>query len=108
MRASRSAIMPSSRSARRYHGVAPSVSDTCRKASSPASGLGALGEPAEHGRQQLPLDLGLPGHALAERADVPQRGLRVGVTQRLQPVLRRLGGEPQLLGRDPGHRVEQR
>ena len=38
--ASRCAVSPSSRSARRYHGEDPSSSDTLRKASSPASGFG--------------------------------------------------------------------
>ena len=108
IRASRSAIIPSSRSARRYHGVLPRVSETCRKASRPWSGLGAVGEPAEHRRQQLPLDLGLPGDALAEGGDVPEGGLGVGVAERLEPVLRRGLGQPQLLRGDPGHRVQQR
>ena len=89
MRASRSAIVPSSRSARRYHGVLPSASETWRKASRPWSGFGRVGEPAEHGRQQLPLDLGLPGDPLAEGGDVPEGGLGVGVAEGLEPVLRR-------------------
>ena len=41
MRASRSAIVPSSRRARRYHGVLPRASETWRNASRPWSGLGA-------------------------------------------------------------------
>ena len=92
--------MPSSRSARRYHGVLPSASDTWRNASRPWSGFGAAGEPAEHRRQQLPLDLGLPGDALAEGGDVPQRGLGVGVAEGLAagPAPRRWSAAAPWLG----------
>ena len=60
--------------------------------------IGRVREPAEHRRQQLALDLGLPGDALTECGDVPQRGGWVGVAQRLQPVERGVGGQPQLVG----------
>ncbi len=70
--------------------------------------VGRAGKPAEHRRQQLALDLGLAGDALTERGDVPQRRLRVGVAQRLQPVERGVGGQPQLGAGDPGDDVEQR
>jgi len=71
-------------------------------------GVGPGGEPAQHRRQQLPLDLGLSAHPLAERFDVPQRGPRIGVPERPQPRLGRLGGEPDGLGRDPRDRLQQR
>jgi len=47
-RAIRRATLVSSRSSRRYHGESPSASLTWRKASSPASRLGRVGEPLQH------------------------------------------------------------
>ena len=108
IRARRSAMAPSSRRARRYHGVEPSASDTCRKANSPASGFGASANQPSIAGQQLALDAGLPADALAERGDVAQRRRRVVVAERLQPVLGRPRGEPELAGRDAGDRLEQR
>ena len=58
-------------------------------------GTRRVGEPAEHRGQQLPLDLRLPGDTLAERADVPQRSIRIGEPERLQPVEGGVRGQPQ-------------
>ena len=42
-----SAVLPSSRSARKYHGEVPRASETCRKASRPWSGFGpAVNQPS--------------------------------------------------------------
>src|SRR5512133_230524 len=65
-------------------------------------------EPAEHRRQQLTLNLGLPRDTLAECCYVAQRGCWVGITKRLQPVQSRVRSQPELLGRNLGDRVKQR
>ena len=59
--------------------------------------IGRLGEPAEHRRQQLALNLSLPGDTLAERRYVTQRGRRIGVAECPQPIEGGVRGQPQLL-----------
>ena len=73
-----------------------------------AVGVGAPGEPAEHGRQQLPLDRGPARDALREGLDVPQGALRVAVAQRRQAVADGLRGQPHVLGGQGGRRRQQR
>ena len=73
-----------------------------------AVGVGAPREPAEHGRQQLPLDRGPARDALREGLDVPQGALRVAVAQRRQAVADGLRGQPHVLGGQGGRRRQQR
>ena len=74
----------------------------------PGIGVRRVGEPAEHQWQQRALDGRSPRHTGGQRPDVPQRTGRVGVTQRLEPGLGGLRGEPGHLTGQTRHRVEQR
>ena len=85
-RASRSAARPSSRSIFRYQWMVPSASLTRRKASSPRVGVGLVGEPAEHDRQQRALDRRAPADPGRQRLEVAHRAGRVAEAQRVEPV----------------------
>ena len=108
IRARCSAIASPSRSARRYHGVLPSASDTCRNASSPWSGLGPAVNQVSMAGSSWRWISACRVMPVAERLDVPQRRLRVAVAERPQPGLGRLRRQPHLRGRDPRHRLQQR
>ena len=104
----RCATVMSSRSSRRYHGLLPEgVADLVER-QQPGIGVRRVGEPAEQQRQQRALDGRPPRHPGGQRPDVPQRAGRIGVTERLEPGLGRLRGEPGRLAGQAGHRVEQR
>lgn len=49
-------------------------------------GIGHLGEPLEHHRQQLLLDRRSAAHPVREDLEVPQRPGRVPITQCTQPL----------------------
>ena len=104
MRASRSAIVPSSRSARRYRGGAQRLRHLAERQQAVVGWR--LSEPAEHRRQQLTLNLSLSGDTLAERRYVAQRGRRIRIAECSQPIEGRVGGQPEFRGWDLGHRVE--
>lgn len=106
-RARFSAAAPSSRSSRRYQGVLPSASDTLRKPSRPAVGVGGVGEPAEQHGQQRPLDRRLAAHPGRQCLQVAQGGGRVGVPERFEALAGRLRTQPGLAGGELGDRVEQ-
>ena len=103
--ASRSATAPSSRSSRRYQGVVAERVADLPEAEQAGVGVGRVGEPAEHHRQQRALDRGAPRHPGGQRLEVPQRARGVGVAERLQPRAGRLRGEPGLVPGQPRHRA---
>jgi hypothetical protein len=74
----------------------------------PGVGVGCVGEPLEHDRQQRALDRCGPRDTGRERLEVAQRRPRVEVAERRQPRARRLRGQPGVVAGDPGDRGEQR
>ena len=74
----------------------------------PGIRLRCLREVAEHDGKQRTLDRGAPRQAACQGADVVQRPARIGEAECRQPAPRLGCGQPQLLGRDVCHRVEQR
>ncbi len=88
-------------------GVAEGVADPAERQQA-GVGVGAVGQIAEHDGQQLALDRRPAAHAGGECGEVPQRTLRVGVPEGLQPRPGGLRGQPDLVAGEPGHRPEQR
>ena len=76
-RASRCATAPSSRSSRRYQCVDAERVAEPPEGEQPAVGVGRVGEPAEHHRQQRALDRRPPAHPGRQRLEVAQRAGRV-------------------------------
>ena len=64
----------------------------------PGVGVGGVGEPAEHHRQQRALDRRAAGHPGGQRLEMPQRAGGIGVPQRLESRLRLLRSQPRFVG----------
>ncbi len=74
----------------------------------PVVGVGALGEPLQHDRQQVALDRRAPRDAAGERGDVPQRARRVAEADRREPRLGLLAREREPLVGQRRDRRQQR
>ena len=61
--------------------------------------LGRVGQPAQHYRQQRPLDRRSPGHAGSQRLDVAQRARGIDIPERLEPLRGRRRSQPGRLAR---------
>ncbi len=70
-------------------------------------GVGRVGEPMQHRREQAALDRGRPADTVGQRLDVAQRACGVGKPQRRQPIPGLRGREPDLLDGQPCHRRQQ-
>ena len=99
----------SSRSTRRYQGVLPSASLTCRNDEQPGVGVRRVGEPAEHRRQQRPLDR---AHCDSRPTSAPRGGgARAAGSEKPSASSRSRaasGVRLRVLDRQPRDRVEQR
>jgi hypothetical protein len=71
-------------------------------------GVGALGEPGDEHRHEVPLDRGPTGDARREGADVRERALRVAEADRGEPGLGLAAREPEPARRQRRHRRQER
>ena len=92
----------------RYQWVEPSSSETRRKDEQPGVGVGLVGEPAEHDREQRALDRRATADPGRQRLDVAQRAGRVAEAEGEQALAGRLGAEPGLGRAELGGGREQR
>jgi hypothetical protein len=67
----------------------------------PAVGVGRIGEPREHHREQRALDRRAPAHPGRQGLEVAQRAGRVQVAECLQPRLRGFRCQARVLGTQP-------
>jgi hypothetical protein len=70
--------------------------------------LRGIGKPAQHDRQQRPLDGRAAADPAGESLDVAQGTGRVRVAERLQSLAGRIGREPGFVAGQPCHRSQQR
>ena len=78
------------------------------EAQQPRIGIGAVGKPPQHDREQCSLN-GCPSrHTTGQRLQVANRPGRVGVPESLKPLLSRLKGQSCFSGFQPRDRGQQR
>ena len=92
----------------RYHGVAPSWSDTCRYASSPPSGSGASAKSESRTGSSVRCRAARRDTPGRHRLDVLQRARRIVEPERGEPPARLVRAQPQAGCRHARDRLEQR